>query len=207
MGTNSDERLWIMRSQHGDDNAFAQLVENYQRAVFNLCYRMLGDPTEAEDAAQETFLRAYTRLASYDSQRKFSTWLLSIASHYCIDRLRARRHGRVSWDYLCHGLNLSDPNPGPEEAALRRETQRRVQKLLDTLPPGYRVAVVLRYWHELSYEEMAETLNATLPAVKSRLFRARQMLAQADAQAAPRDARRDWVRFRGEAGPAQQHCC
>ncbi|MEJ2560614.1 MAG: sigma-70 family RNA polymerase sigma factor [Anaerolineae bacterium] len=183
MTTSDDEKLWIARARQGDDGAFTQLVEAYQRPVFNLCYRMLGDPVEAEDAAQETFIRAYTRLGSYDPERKFSSWLLAIASHYCIDRLRRQRFGLVSWDDLPPWRWLSDPNPEPEEAALRKETQRQVRELLDRLPPDYKAAVILRYWHELSYEEIAQALDSTLPAIKSRLFRARQMMAQAATQA------------------------
>jgi RNA polymerase sigma-70 factor (ECF subfamily) len=178
----SDDKFWIARARQGDDAAFAQLVEVYQRPVFNVCYRMLGDPAEAEDAAQETFIRAYTRLASYDPNRKFSSWLLSIASHYCIDQLRRRRLTLLSWDNLLPSHWLFDPRPGPEEVALSHEAQRDVREMLNTLPPDYRAAVILRYWHELSYQEIAEALNSTAPAIKSRLFRARQMLVQAATQ-------------------------
>jgi RNA polymerase sigma-70 factor (ECF subfamily) len=172
----ADETLWVMHARHGDEGAFSQLVEAYQRPVFNLCYRMLGDAAEAEDAAQETFIRAYTRLASYDPNRKFSSWMLAIASHYCIDRLRQRRMGLVAWDDLPPGTWLSDAQAKPEEVILDRETQRQVHELLNDLPPDYRAVVALRYWHELSYEEIAETLHTTVPAIKSRLFRARQMM-------------------------------
>ena len=172
----ADETLWVMHARHGDEGAFSQLVEAYQRPVFNLCYRMLGDAAEAEDAAQETFIRAYTRLASYDPNRKFSSWMLAIASHYCIDRLRQRRMGLVAWDDLQAGNWLSDMQPKPEDVVLDHETQRQVRELLNGLPPDYRAVVVLRYWHELSYEEMAETLHTTVPAIKSRLFRARQVM-------------------------------
>jgi RNA polymerase sigma-70 factor, ECF subfamily len=172
----ADETLWVMRARHGDEGAFSQLVEVYQRPVFNLCYRMLGDAAEAEDAAQETFIRAYTRLASYDPNRKFSSWMLAIASHYCIDRLRQRRMGLVAWDDLPPGSWLSDTQAKPEEVILDRETRRQVRELLNDLPPDYRAVVVLRYWQELSYEEIAETLHTTVPAIKSRLFRARQMM-------------------------------
>ncbi len=172
----ADETLWVKRARHGDESAFSQLVEAYQRPVFNLCYRMLGDAVEAEDAAQETFIRAYTRLASYDPSRKFSSWMLAIASHYCIDRLRQRRMGLVAWDDLPSGNWLSDMQPKPEEIVLDHETQRQVRELLNELPPEYRAVVALRYWNELSYEEIAETLHTTVPAIKSRLFRARQMM-------------------------------
>jgi RNA polymerase sigma-70 factor (ECF subfamily) len=172
----ADEILWVKRARHGDESAFSQLVEAYQRPVFNLCYRMLGDAAEAEDAAQETFIRAYTRLASYDPNRKFSSWILAIASHYCIDRLRQRRMSLVAWDDLPTGSWLSDMQPKPEEVVLHHETQRQVRELLNELPPDYRAVVALRYWHELSYEEIAETLHTTVPAIKSRLFRARQMM-------------------------------
>ncbi|MEJ2555884.1 MAG: sigma-70 family RNA polymerase sigma factor [Anaerolineae bacterium] len=178
----SDDKFWIARARQGDDAAFAQLVELYQRPVFNLCHRMLGDPGEAEDATQETFIRAYTRLATYDPNRKFSSWLLSIASHYCIDQLRRRRLGLLSWDNLLPSHWLFDPRPGPEEVALSREAQRDVREMLNSLPPDYRAALILRYWHELSYKEIAEALNSTAPAIKSRLFRARQMMAQAITQ-------------------------
>ena len=95
-----EEQAWIQRAQAGDQEAFACLVEAYQIAVYNLAYRMLGNAVEAEDAAQETFIRVYTRLDTYDSERKFSSWLLAIASHYCIDRLRQRRLGLLSLDEL-----------------------------------------------------------------------------------------------------------
>ena len=174
---------WIISAQKGDADSFAKLVDAHQVYVYNLCYRMLGNPSEAEDAAQETFIRAYTRLASYDPDRKFSSWLLSIASHYCIDQLRRRRFSVISWDDLPPWRWLPDPNPQPEEMTLRHETQRHVRELLDTLAPDYRAAMVLRYWHELSYEEIAEALESTVPAIKSRLFRARQMMAEAAARA------------------------
>jgi RNA polymerase sigma-70 factor, ECF subfamily len=175
---NTNEEVWISHVQCGDSNAFTQLVEIYQRPVFNLCYRMLGERGEAEDAAQETFLRAYTRFASYDSTRKFSSWLLAIATHYCIDRLRQRRLNMVSWEGLDCSNWLPSSRPGPEAALITREAHGQAQDLLNTLPPHYRATVILRYWHDLSYQEIAETLQTTLPTVKSQLFRARQMMAR-----------------------------
>jgi RNA polymerase sigma-70 factor (ECF subfamily) len=177
----TQEQGWAVAAQRGDRPAFMRLVEAYQRPVYNLCYRMLsGDATEAEDAAQETFLRAYTKLDTYNPSRKFSSWLFSIASHYCIDRLRQRRYQMVAWDDLpvSDYDMLSSPEPQPEAVALTREDHAALHALLNTLPPDYRAATILRYWHEMSYDEIAETLETSVSAIKSRLFRAKQMMAE-----------------------------
>jgi RNA polymerase sigma-70 factor (ECF subfamily) len=94
----NEEMAWVTQAQQGSDEAFTKLVETYQTPVFNLCYRMLGEPDLAEDAAQETFLRAFQHLHRYDQKRPFATWLLSIAAHYCIDRLRRRKFSMFSMD-------------------------------------------------------------------------------------------------------------
>jgi RNA polymerase sigma-70 factor (ECF subfamily) len=179
----AQEKAWALAAQTGDREAFISIVEAYQRPVYNLCYRMLGDVNEAEDAAQETFLRAYTKLKTYQPAHKFSSWLLSIASHYCIDRLRKRRHQMISWDDLPPWRVLPDTQPEPEEATVKHEAHDSVHALLETLPADYRAATVLRYWYEMSYDEIAQTLDTTVSAIKSRLFRARQMLAEAAQQA------------------------
>ena len=173
------ERSWIKAARQGDRNAFGHLVKVYQGPVYNLTYRMLGDPQEAEDAAQEVFFRAYRKLDSYDLGRKFSTWLLSIASHHCIDRLRRRR---LTWhsiedENLPQDVMMSH-EPGPERHALQNEREAQIQELLKTLSADYRTVVVLHYWYDLSYEEIAEATGSTVSAVKSRLFRARRTLAQ-----------------------------
>jgi len=172
-----EEKVWIQRTLAGDQDAFACLVEAYQTAVYNLAYRMLGNAVEAEDAAQEAFLKAYTRLNTYDSERKFSSWLLAIASHHCIDRLRQRRLGWLSSDELPPWRWLSSSSR-PEEVVIRSQERDEVHRLLDQLPPHYRAAVILRYWHDLSYQEIAEAMEITESAVKSTLYRARQKLAQ-----------------------------
>jgi RNA polymerase sigma-70 factor (ECF subfamily) len=172
------DSLWVQRTLAGDTQAFGELVRRYERDVFNLAYRMLNDWGEAEDAAQEAFLRAYAHLDRYDQQRSFKTWLLSIASNHCIDRLRRRRLTLLSLDEpLPPHPALTSDIPGPEAATLANERSAQVQKLLDELNPDYRVAVVLRYWYDYSYAEIAEMLQTTESAIKSRLFRARQTLA------------------------------
>jgi RNA polymerase sigma-70 factor (ECF subfamily) len=176
----SDETIWIARARAGDQEAFSRLMEMYQTPIFNLAYRMLGDGAEAEDAAQETFLRAYTRLATYDTKRSFKTWLFSIASHHCIDRLRKRRLTWVSIDEpLPPNLApaLAEPSPGPEERAARGQQSARIQQQLAHLSPDDRAVIVMRYWYDFSYEEIADATGGTVSAVKSRLHRARLALA------------------------------
>ncbi len=171
------EQGWVVAAQAGDRNAFNLLVDSYQRPVYNLTYRMLGNAQEAEDAAQETFLRAFSRLAQYDSNHKFSTWLFSIANHYCIDKLRKRRTTLISIDDNPVLQNLQDDEPQPESTLMAHEQAADVQRLMQLLEPEYRTPLVLRYWENLSYEEIAATMNLTVPAIKSRLFRARQRMA------------------------------
>jgi RNA polymerase sigma-70 factor (ECF subfamily) len=171
------EDEYIARARDGDDLAFQEVVNAFQRPVFNLCYRMLGNAQEAEDAAQETFLKAYRNLKRYDPDRKFSNWILSIASNHCIDRLRKRRLTLISLDEWLPRFESPAPNPGPEEAMTDQQMQEDVREILDQLGSTDRAAIVLRYWYEYSYEEIAESLSLSVPAVKSRLHRAKRSLA------------------------------
>ncbi len=176
----NQEQIWLEQAIAGDQAAFSRLIQAYQGPVFNLAYRMLNNAGEAEEAAQEVFIRAYTRLYSYDPNRKFSTWILSITSNYCIDILRKRRAILLSIDEPLppHPALRVEGAKGPEARMLQSEQQRLVQTLLAELPDEYRETVVLRYWYDMSYEEIAETMQTTVSAIKSRLFRARRQLAQ-----------------------------
>ena len=172
-----EEIGWVDQALRGDRAAFGQLMHRYAGAVYNLAYRMLGNAEDAEDAGQEIFLRAYTRLASFDRQRRFSTWLLSIGSNYCIDRLRRRRFVWLTLEDTAFALPSKER--GPERTALDHEQQAIVQRALQKLPEHYRVVTVLRYWHDLSYEEIARVTGLTESTIKTRLHRARHMLAAA----------------------------
>ena len=174
---NGEEEFWITQARRGNRKAFSRLVEAYQRPVYSITYRMLGNPEEAEDAAQEAFLRAYSNLQKYDTERKFSTWLFSIANHHCIDRLRKRRMTWISIDDNPVLSNLPGSSPQPERHALGQEERDYVQQVLDRLEPSYKLPLILRYWEDSSYEEIAEIMNISVSAVKSRLFRARQQVA------------------------------
>lgn len=171
------ETHWLTAAKSGDSQAFSHLVEAYQTPVYNLCYRMLGDAHEAEDAAQEAFIRGYKSMHRYDVNRPFSTWILSIAAHYCIDQIRKRHMRIVSFEEIPY-QKFSDPSPGPEASLHTGEMQEQVRGLLETLSAEDRAAVVMRYWYEFSYEEIASAMNMTISAVKSRLHRARKTLAQ-----------------------------
>jgi len=162
----------------GQQNAFEVLVERYKDAVQNLAYRMLGNPTEAEDVTQEVFVRAYTQLATYKPAHKFSTWLLSIASHLAIDQLRRRRFLALPLEDVPFLEWMADLGIGPEQSALQGEQQDEIQTYLQRLPSKYRAVIVLRYWYDLSYEEISTALNLTPALVKARLHRARELLAR-----------------------------
>lgn len=181
---NDEEQVWLERARQGDKAAFGRLIEAYQGPVYNLAYRMLSNRGEAEEAAQEAFIRAYTKLDTYDPTRKFSTWMLSITSNYCVDLLRKRRALLLSLDHPLpsHPALMSDRADGPEAQTVDSERETMVQALLEELPEDYRQAVVLRYWYDLSYKEIAGIMDTTVSAIKSRLFRARRQLAELSAE-------------------------
>lgn len=171
-----NESEWLTKAQRGDAQAFTCLLEAYQRPVFNLCYRMLGNAQDAEDAAQETFLRAYQSLKRYDNSRPFSTWLLSIAAHYCIDQIRKRRVQIVSVEEL-PVPDLPEPSPGMESNLSKKEEQQRIKAVIEVLDATDRAAVVMYYWYDFSYEEICQALSLSMSALKSRLHRARHVMA------------------------------
>ncbi|MFT3893239.1 MAG: sigma-70 family RNA polymerase sigma factor [Anaerolineales bacterium] len=177
----NDEQTWVLQAQQGNDEAFTKLVEEHQTHVYNLCYRMLGEPEAAEDAAQESFLRAYQNLQRYDQSRPFATWLLSIAAHYCIDRLRRRKLSVFSIDEENDDgstFEIADASsPDPEAESVKHEERDRLHGMLKDLDETDRAAIIMRYWYDYSEMEIAESLRLTVSAVKSRLHRARRSLA------------------------------
>lgn len=174
-----EDQWLVQRALGGDQTAFAQLVENYQTPVYNLAYRMLRNANDAEDAAQETFLRAYAQLKRFHADQKFATWLLSIDAHYCIDRLRRNKFLWVSLDDEALVDGLASDEPEPDDDLLRSESQQEVERLLEHLSAASRLAVVLRYWHDQSIDEIAKTTGDSVSAVKVKLHRARLALARA----------------------------
>lgn len=170
---------WIEQARHGDEEAFTMLVGAYETPVYNLCYRMLGESTAAEDAAQETFWRAWQKIKSYDPQRSFITWLLSIAAHYCIDQQRKQKVVLFELDEF-PDFDLADPGiPNPETEVITNSEDEALHRIINRLNPPDRAAVILKYWYGCSEEEISRMLSLTVSAVKSRLHRARRQLAEA----------------------------
>jgi RNA polymerase sigma-70 factor (ECF subfamily) len=172
-----DDSALITAAVEGDDDAFSEIVERYQKPVYNLCYRLLGNHGDAEDASQEAFMKTYRGLKNYDPQRPFVSWLLAIAYNQSVDQLRRRRISLVGLEALYDRSDQKSPTP---EAALAAQSEvEAVEGMLSTLSVKDRAAVVLRYWYDYSYDEIAETLSLTNSAVKSRLHRARRELMDA----------------------------
>ncbi|TCT17244.1 RNA polymerase sigma (SigW) subunit [Melghiribacillus thermohalophilus] len=172
----------IQQVKKGDQSAFEEIVSFYQNKVFQICYRMLGNSHEAEDAAQETFVRAYMNIHSFDEKRKFSTWLYRIATNLSIDRIRKKKPDCFldaeikGSDGLTMYSQMSTDQRLPEEEVESMELQDYIQKQILSLPPKYRSVIVLRYVDELSLQEISEVLDMPIGTVKTRIHRGREAL-------------------------------
>ena len=166
----------------GDQNAYADIVNLYQHKLYQICYRMLSNKQEAEDIAQEAFVRAYINLHSYDQKRKFSTWLYRIATNLCIDRIRKKKPDYYldaqvpGTDGLDMYSQIASDEKLPEETVEQMELQERIQYEISRLPDKYRSVIVLKYIEELSLQEISEILDMPLGTVKTRIHRGREAL-------------------------------
>ena len=166
----------------GDQNAYADIVNLYQHKLYQICYRMLGNKQEAEDIAQEAFVRAYINLHSYDQKRKFSTWLYRIATNLCIDRIRKKKPDYyldaevAGTDGLDMYSQIAANERLPEDVVTDMELQERIQYEISRLPDKYRSVIVLKYIEELSLQEISEILDMPLGTVKTRIHRGREAL-------------------------------
>ncbi|MCK0473768.1 RNA polymerase sigma factor SigW [Halalkalibacter sp. APA_J-10(15)] len=166
----------------GDQEAFAEIVELYKDKVYQICYRMLGNVHEAQDVAQEAFLRAYTNIDRYDINRKFSTWLFRIATNVSIDRLRKKKpdfhlQDEVKGtDGVTFESQLAADEELPEDQVVTRELQDWVQNEINQLPIKYRTAIILKYIEDLSINEISEILDMPPATVKTRVHRGREAL-------------------------------
>lgn len=172
------EKELIRQIKAGDTEAYGQLVRAYQKQVYALCLRMVGDPGEAEDLTQEAFVKSWQGLEYYRYEAAFSTWLYRLTTNLCLDHLRRRKRQAAltaAWD---EEAEYRDTALTPEEACLRREAYGELDAAMAALSPEDRALLVLRVVRELSYEEIAADLNIPVGTVKSRLSRARMRLKE-----------------------------
>ena len=176
------DELLIRRAQRGDADAFEQLLLEHQKNVYNLCYRMAGNPDDAMDLSQETFLRAWRCLDQYQFASAFSTWLYRLCSNICIDFLRRRRRQQTvpltfeDADGEEQTYAVPDAQPLPEEQVELKLTRETLAAAMAQLLPEHRAVLQLRVVDEMSYEQIADVLDIQIGTVKSRLSRARNQL-------------------------------
>ena len=178
----NDESALILRCRKGDADAIRQLVEGYERPIFHIIWRSVGSLEDARDLTQETFVRAIRALDRFDTTRPFRNWIFRIASNLAIDHLRRRRLRTISINIDQddeRGMRapvLIDPGDRPDEVHEQAWLSEKLARLVDQLPPEYKVVVHLRHGEQLSYEEIAEALGVPLGTVKARLHRAHHRL-------------------------------
>lgn len=179
------EKDLIEKSKKGDAQAFEELILSYQKKVLNLAYRMLGSVSEAEDAAQEIFIKVFRSLYSFNEKSAFSTWLYKVATNVCLDILRKRKRqnggamvsiNRYNADDDEYELPIEDGAPSPHEEAQKKEAMRALKSALDLLSEEQRAVIVMRDINGLSYEEIADIAGCSLGTVKSRINRSRLAL-------------------------------
>jgi len=175
----------MVRIAKGNDDAFETLVNRHQASVLNLIYRFIGDRTQAEDLAQEVFIRIWQAAKTYEPDAKFTTWLYRITANLCFNELKSSR--RKKWFSLSrsdekgeHILEetLADGAPSAEDLLLEKERNRQISDALQSLPDNQRMALILRRYDDFSYEEIARILNCSVSAVESLLVRAKRTLQE-----------------------------
>ena len=181
------EATLIQRAQKGDQEAFAALVHEHQNYIYNLALRVLRDENEALDLTQETFVRAWTALPNFRGRSQFRTWLYRITTNLCYNRLPGLRRSLNDLGDDVMGEIPEIPLDGPAQNVESNEIKTQLHKAIDDLEAHYKLLITLRYQNELSYEEIASTLNLPLGTVKTGLFRAKQKLRQALASSHPKE--------------------
>ncbi len=184
-----DDKALVARALKGDESAFAELLERFRRPVFSLIYRMIGDREQAEDLAQEAFVKALNNLDSYNPNYRFSSWLFKIANNHAIDHLRRARLPTVSIHGSPHAVNaereeetrivLEAHDESPEQEIMALELGSEIEQAIARLRPEYRTAVILRHVESRAYEEIAEIMDVPIGTVKTFLHRARAELRTA----------------------------
>jgi RNA polymerase sigma-70 factor, ECF subfamily len=172
----------VAQVKKGDQEAFEGIVDLFKDKIYRHCYRMVGNGHEAEDLAQETFLRAFRNISKYNNEFKFSTWIFRIATNLCIDRLRKKKPDYYldaevpGTDGATMYSQLSSEEPLPEQVVTENERWNELQEEIMKLPEKYRTAIVLKYVEDLSLEEISHIMDIPVPTVKTRIHRGREAL-------------------------------
>jgi len=175
-----EDSILAEKAERGDRTAFSALVEKYQGPIYGYALHFFRNPESAADVAQDTFLRAYRFLHTYDSSRRFATWLYSIARNLCIDRHREqRRHEQIGLEPISGADEARSHERSPLTILESREDRARLSEAIRELPEKYRTPVVLCYFQGLSYQEISEILGISLNNTKIRIFRAKKQLLRA----------------------------
>ena len=185
MRGNTADQIWVRKALEGSQRAYAELLGRYQRPVFSVIVRMVRDTALAEDLAQDTFLKAFRALDSFDQRRKFSSWLFTIAHNTTIDHLRRKTPQVETLEAADEGEGISllavladETARTPEDEALQTDLRAVFEQELRRLRPEYAEILVLRFQEGLAYEEIAEVICLPLGTVKTHLYRARRALAE-----------------------------
>lgn len=176
------DEILVKKAQGGDLAAYGELVRRYQDRVYGLTVRMLGASEDARDATQDIFIRTFRSLPEYDFRSGFATWLYRVSSNLCLDLLRRHKREQQHCLPLEEGKiredRLQDDRPGPEELLLEQERLEGLRQAVDCLPEGYRLALVLHHYQELSYRQVAEVMELPEKTVATRIHRAKLMLRE-----------------------------
>ena len=167
-----DDDTLVQRCLAGDREAFADIVSRYERPLYNVALRTLGDAEDARDATQNAFVKAWMHLGQFDRSRRLFSWLYRIALNESINRLRARKRQEPLDE------QYADTGRSPDEGAEQHELRRHLDRAMTQLSDSYREVLVLRHWLQLSYDEIAEMTGVPPKTVKSRLFSARARLGE-----------------------------
>jgi RNA polymerase sigma-70 factor (ECF subfamily) len=182
-----DFELVLRARENQDERAYAELMMKYRNTIYYMMLKMVGNEEDAEDLTLEAFGKAFNRLHQYSPSFAFSTWLFKIASNNCIDFIRKKRISTLSLDQPMNDSDenssdfsdtITNDNLDPEEKFIRKQKIRIMREIVDQLKPRYRELIVLRYFREYSYEEIAEHLELPLGTIKAQLYRAREQLYQ-----------------------------
>lgn len=184
-----EEKQRVARAQNGDIEAFESLIHHYAEDMYNLALRIVDHPDEAEDLAQEAFVRAWQGLPGFRGEARFSTWLYRIVVNVCYNRLPRLKRELSTLAPDVAALHMADPQPDAPTQLLAAETAAVLHHAIDNLPANYRLLITLRHLQEMSYNEIAEVTELPLGTVKTGIFRARRLLREVleSYEAAPRE--------------------